>query len=178
MEHGLIKRSRSPYSAPIVLDQKKDQSWRMCIDYTRLNEKTKTNAAAMQDCGSLLHSIPANYWYSVIDCNSGFWQIPLSEDSYEKSAFSTEKEHFEFVVMPFGLKNAPKTFQSLMNNILSDLISKFVGVLMDDIIIYSPTFETHMQHIEEVLKRLKTANLTISLKKSKFAKRTVDYLSQ
>ena len=75
----------------------------------------------------------------------------MSEDSYEKSAFSTEKEHFEFVVMPFGLKNAPKTFQSLMNNI-------------------------HMQHVEVVLKRLKTANLTISLKKSKFAKRTVDYL--
>jgi len=174
LKHGLIRRSRSPYSAPIVLDQKKNGKWRMCINYKKLNAKTKTNAAPMQDCTSLLRKIPPGWWYTVIDCNSGFWQIPLDELSIEKSAFSSESGHYEFLVMPFGLKNAPKTFQHFMNIILHGLNN--IGVLMDDIIIYTPNIKQHLQEVEAVLERLKEANMSISIEKSKFARRSVNYL--
>jgi len=176
LKHGKIRPSRSPYSAPVVLDKKKSGGWRMAIDYTALNEHTKTNASPMEDCNSILRQVPTGYWYTVIDCNSGFWQIPLDADSIEKSAFSTEDGHYEFLVMPFGLKNAPKTFQNLMNHIFKEYRSEFLAILMDDILVFSKTLEQHLQDVRKVLQKLKTANMTINKKKSKFAQRRVEYL--
>jgi hypothetical protein len=89
----------------------------------------------MANCNTILRSIPPNYWYSVIDLKSGFWQIKLYPNSIEKSAFCTTEGHYEITVMPFGLKNAPKTFHYLMNQILKGYIGKCVDVFVDDILI-------------------------------------------
>ena len=176
LEKGMIRPSRSPYAAPVVLDKKKNGKYRMCIGYTRLNAQTKNNAAPMENASTILRQIPVGYYYSLIDLKSGFWQIMLSEDSIEKSAFVTQDGHFEFLVMPFGLKNAPKTFASLMRKVLQGHLDDFAKVYMDDIIIYSKTLDEHLIHIELVLKRLKLANLSINRAKSSFAKREVTFL--
>jgi hypothetical protein len=112
----------------------------------------------------------------VIDLESGYWQIRLHESSIEKSAFCTEDGHFEFLVMPFGLKNSGKTFCALMNKLLAKYIDKFVKVFMDDTLIYSKTLEEHLKHIKMVLEKFKEANLTINIEKSNFAKREVTFL--
>src|SRR6185369_15656793 len=127
--------------SPVVLDQKPDGSYRMCIDYKKMNSQTPLNAAPMQNMNSILRQIPEGYFYSCIDLKSGFWQISLSEDSIAKSAFCTEKGLWEFLVMPFGLKCAPKTFVGLMNHIFKKYIDKFVKIFVDDILIYSKTIE-------------------------------------
>jgi hypothetical protein len=173
---GMARPSKSPYAAPVVMAKKKSGKWRMCINYIALNQQTKSNAGPMANCNTILRSIPPNYWYSVIDLKSGFWQIKLHPDSIEKSAFCTTEGHYEMTVMPFGLKNAPKTFHYLMNQVLKGYIGKFVDVFVDDILIWSKTLEEHLRHIEMVLERLKEANLTISGDKSDFAKREVKIL--
>lgn len=159
LKNGLIRPSRSPYAAPVVLVLKKDGRHRFCVDYTRLNAQTKTNAAPMENAHSILRQIPAGYWYSVIDLHSRYWQIKLHPDSIEKSAFVTQDGHFEFLVMPFGLKNAPKTFQQLMRKVLQGY-DDFVKVFIDDTIVYSATLEQDWSHLEKVFTRLKLAGLT------------------
>ena len=176
LENGMIRPSRSPYAAPVVLDKKKNGKYRMCIGYTKLNAQTKNNAAPMENASTILRQIPVGYYYSLIDLKSGFWQIMLAEESIEKSAFVTQDGHFEFLVMGFGLKNAPKTFASLMRKVLQSYLDSFVKVYMDDIIIYSKTLDEHFYHIELVLKRLKLANLSINREKSSFAKKEVTFL--
>ena len=172
----MICPSRSPYAAPVVLDQKKNGTWRMCIDYKRLNQQTAENSGPMGNTNNILRLIPIGYWYSVIDLESGYWQIELHKDSIAKSAFVTEENHWEFLVMPFGLRNAGKTFCALMNKLFEPYIDKFVKVFMDDTLIYSKDMETHFEHIRMVLEKFKEANLTINVDKSEFARREVAFL--
>lgn len=176
LENGMIRPSRSPYAAPVVLDMKKNGKYRMCINYSRLNDQTKNNAAPMENVSTILRQLPIGYYDSLIDLKSGFWQIMLSQDSIEKSAFVTQDGHFEFLVMGFGLKNAPKSFAALMRKVLDGYLDDFVKVFMDDIIIYSKTLDEHLRHIELILKRLRMANLAINRDKSVFAKREVTFL--
>jgi len=176
LQNGVIRPSISPWAAQIVLDQKKNGEWRFCVDYSQLNSITQDNAGSMETTQGILRNIPQGYWYSVIDLNSGYWQIQLAEESIPKSAFACQEGLFEFLVMPFGLKNAPKTFQNLMRRVLDGYLDVFCRGFLDDILIYSATFEEHIHHIELVLHRLKAAKLTISRSKCKFARREVDYL--
>jgi hypothetical protein len=175
-KNGMIRPSRSPYAAPVVLDQKKNGQWRMCIDYKKLNLQTKENSGPMGNTNNILRHIPIGYWYSLIDLESGYWQIMLHEDSIEKSSFVTEDGHWDFLVMPFGLRNSGKTFSALMNTVLAPFMDKFVKVFVDDTLIYSPDLETHFKHIEMVMEKLRDANLTIHLPKSEFAKREICFL--
>jgi len=175
-KQGIIRRSISPYAAPVVLDQKKNGQWRLCIDFKKLNSQTPTNSGPMGNPNNTLRLIPTGYWYSLIDLESGYWQIVLHPESIVKSAFVTEDGNWEFLVMPFGLKNAGKTFAALMNKLMAPYLDIFVKVFMDDTLIYSKTLEEHLVHIQKVLERFKEANLTMNPTKSTFAKTIVPFL--
>jgi len=176
LEKGMIRPSKSPYAAPVVLDMKKNGEYRMCFDYTRLNAQTKDNASPMESTSGILRSIPLGYYYTVIDLKSGYWQVMLDGESIYKAAFITPDGLFEPLVMVFGLKNAPKTFTALMNRVLEGYMDEFVKCFLDDILIYSRTLEEHFHHLELVFARLKDAGLTINLDKCSFANREVEYL--
>ena len=124
----------------------------------------------------LLESFRTANWFTTIDLASGYWQVEVAEEDKEKMAFITHRGLYEFNVMPFGLKNAPGTFQRLMNYVLQNYIGKFVAVYLDDIIIYSKTFEQHIDHVNKVLDALRKAILKIKLKKCYFCFPNIAFL--
>ncbi|CAL8136546.1 unnamed protein product [Orchesella dallaii] len=176
LKHNLIRRSKSPFRFGIVLDDKKDGGIRMTINYKRLNSFTRDNATPMHNSNIILRLLPAGGVYSSIDLASGFWQIRLHPDSVEMTAFYANGVLYEWLVMPFGLKGAPATFVTLMNFVLRDYVMKFCFIYMDDVIVFSRTFDEHLVHLKLIFERLKEANLSINLKKSSFAQRQLEYL--
>ena len=173
---NLIRKSMSPWAAPIVIVEKKDGTKRFCVDYRGLNKVTKSDRFPLPRIDELLESFRTANWFSTIDLASGYWQVEVAEKDKEKTAFITHQGLYEFNVMPFGLKNAPGTFQRLMNYVLQDYIGKFVAVYLDDIIIYSKTFEQHIDHVNLVLAALRNAILKIKLKKCYFCFPNISFL--
>jgi len=160
IKDGVVRESESPWSSPVVIIDKKDGSKRFCIDYRWVNIITETDAYPLPRIDDLLEQFRGAEWFSSIDLASGYWQIEMDEKDRKKTAFTCHLGLYEFNVMPFGLKNAPPTFQRMMNKILREWLREFVVVYIDDIMIYSKTFEEHLEQVEKVLKKLK--------KKSKF----------
>ncbi|KAL8558029.1 hypothetical protein ACOMHN_057896 [Nucella lapillus] len=160
LELGVIEPSRSPYSAPVVIVRKKSGQHRFCVDYRRLNNVTKVDAEVIPDVEDLFAQIstPKSKYFTRIDLSKGYWQIALSEDSKEATAFSTPTGLFQWRVLPFGMVNAPAVFTRMMRKLLKGL--KGVENFMDDILIASETWEEHMSQLAEVLLRLRRANLT------------------
>ena len=180
LQDGLIRETTSPWASPIVMIKKKaspgsPETYRLCIDYIKLNSQIEGDASPMENVSELLKSIPANSWYTVFDLRSSYYQIPLDEESIPKAAFCTTEGSFEPVVLFFGLKDAPKTFSKLMRVVLKNY-EGFTVVYIDDICIFSGTLEEHLQHIKLVLARLRQAGLTINLEKCHFCKRSVVFL--
>ena len=166
LEAKVIRPSMSPWASPIVLVPKKDGKVRFCVDYRKLNSKANFDAYPMPRVEEMFESIGAAKVISTLDLAKGYWQIPMSPSSREKTAFATPFGLFEFDVMPFGLHNAPATFQRLMNHILLDCQS-FARAYIDDIVIFSQSWEEHVRHLSEVFKRL-AANLRVKLEKCPF----------
>src|SRR6266511_941893 len=135
-----------------------------------------TDAHQLPRIDDILEQFRGAKWFSSIDLASGYWQIEMNEKDREKTAFTCHLGLFEFNVMPFGLKNAPPTFQRMMNEILKDWLDEFVVVYIDDIMIYSKTFEEHLKHIEKILKKLKEVNLMLKLSKCKWGERNIEFL--
>jgi len=175
LEKGYIRKSRSEWSSPIVTVRKPDESLRLCIDYKKLNSLTTTAPFYMPTIKEILEAAGTAAVISKIDLNKGYYQVRVREDAIPKTAFVCHKGHYEFLRMPFGLKNAPAVFQKLMSSVLTPC-SGFAIPYIDDIIIFSECWEDHVGHVREVLGRLREAGLTASPKKCTWGGRVVQFL--
>ena len=176
LEQGVVKPSRSPWSSPIVTVKKKDGSWRFCVDYRKLNSVTHQGAYPLPRIDATLDSLAGATYFTTLDLASGYWQVEVEEQDKEKTAFSTPKGHFEFNVMPFGLTNAPATFQRLMECVLAGLTQEQCLIYLDDIVVFSKSFEEHIERLTNVFQALRQAGLTLKLSKCYFAQKEVKYL--
>ena len=168
LETGAIRPSYSPWASPVVLVRKKDGSVRFCVDYRKLNDATKKDVHPLPRTSDMLESLAGAKIFTTLDAASGYWQIPMSPPDIEKTAFICSEGLFEFTVMPFGLCNAPATYQRLMNLLLAGLTWQSCLVYIDDIIIFSANFATHMRDLEEVLQRLIRAGFLLKGKEMSF----------
>ena len=168
---GVIRESASP----VVLVKKKSGDLRFCVDYRRLNAVTRKDVFPTPRIDDLLDQIGGKKVFSTLDAKSGYWQIQMESSSREKTAFITQHGLFEFRVMPFGLCNAPATFQRLMQRVLAGLES-FCSVYIDDIIVFLETVEEHGDHLYQIFQRLRRLRLKLHPEKCKFAWPSVGYL--
>jgi hypothetical protein len=173
---GKIRESKSPWTSPVTLAKKKGADYRFCIDYRKLNNVTKKDSYPLPKIDELLKRYKTARWFSSLDLAAGYHQIEMEEKDKEKTAFICLQGLFEYNVMPFGLTNAPVTFQRMIDKTLKEYIGEFVIVYLDDIMIYSKSFEEHIEHIEKVLKKLKEIDAIIKLKKCEFGKRNIEFL--
>ena len=175
-ERGIVQPSSSPWASPVVLVPKKDGSLRFCVDFRRLNSITTKDVYPLPRVDDILDTLGNARYFTTLDLASGYWQVPLDDDARPKTAFTTHQGLYEFVRMPFGLCNAPATFQRTMQSVLAGLEWRDCFVYIDDILIASATFEEHLQHLEQVFDRLRTANLRLKPKKCRFLCKEVKYL--
>lgn len=175
-QQNLIVPSHSPWTSPALVVGKANGKLRLVIDYRELNKVTKSDAYPLPKIADMLDALAHSRYYSTLDLTSGFWQVRMNAQDQEKTAFSTKYGTYEFTVMPFGLMNAPATFQRLMDQVFYDVTWKFVLVYMDDIIIYSRTIEEHCNHLERVLQLLIEAGLKLNPDKCDFFKKQILFL--
>ena len=176
LNQHVIVPSSSPWSSPLVLVRKKDGDMRFCVDYRRLNAITKSDAFPLPRIDDTLDLLAQNRFFSTLDLASGYWQVKMSPEAQEKTAFNTPNGLYEFVSMPFGLCNAPATFQRLMEVVMHGLARECCMVYMDDTLVLGKTFEEHLENLSKVFARLRKAKLTLKAKKCRFARREVEYL--
>ena len=176
LDGKLIRPSSSPFGSPVLFVKKKSGELRMCIDYRALNNITVKNRYPLPRVDDLLDQLSQARYFSKLDLTSGYWQVRVKSDDTHKTAFRTRYGHYEFMVMPFGLCNAPSTFQHLMNSTFQDYLDDFVIIYLDDIMIYSKTFNDHLKHLEIVFQKLREMKLYAKLQKCEFAKEEVEYL--
>ena len=173
---GFIQPSKSPFGAPVLFVKKKDGSRRLCIDYRALNKFTIKNKYPLPRVAELLDRLNGAKFFSKIDLRSGYHQVRIAEGDVPKTAFRTRYGHFEFVVLPFGLTNAPATFMQLMQDVFRPYLDDFAVVFLDDILIYSRTEREHMDQVKKVLLKLREHKLFAKASKSDFFKQSIDFL--
>src|SRR6266540_2565498 len=176
LRRGIIRPSNSLYATRISIATKKDGSLRFCYAAIGLNDAIIDDLYTIPNITELMDSLAGFEYCSITDLASGFWQIPVAEKDRYKTAFRTPWGLYEFNVMPFGLKNAPATFQRLMIRVLGQYLYDFVIVYIDDILIYSKSKEEHKRHLHLVFQALRKAGLKIKLKKCEFGKKELKYL--
>uniref|UniRef100_A0A5S6Q481 Reverse transcriptase n=1 Tax=Trichuris muris TaxID=70415 RepID=A0A5S6Q481_TRIMR len=173
LQEGIVEPACSPWSAPIVLVRKKDGSQRLCVDYRQLNAVTEKDAQPMPRIDETLDMLAGAKWFSTLDLASGYWQVEMEEADKQKTAFSTPDGSYQFRVMPFGLCNAPATFQRLMSKVLGSLQGSACLVYLDDIIVFGGTEDEHLERLRKVLECLKCAGLKVKPSKCKLLRREV-----
>lgn len=181
LKDNVVQESHSPWSAPVHLVPKKadasgEAKYRMVIDYRRLNDITHDDKYPLPNITDIFDKLGKCNYFTTLDLASGYHQIEISEEDRQKTAFSTQSGHYEFLRMPFGLKTAPATFQRAMDNILRGLQGIHCLVYLDDIIIFSASLDEHIQKLRTVFDRLKQTNLKVQLDKSEFLRKEVLYL--
>lgn len=181
LEKGIIRHSKSPWTSPVwVVEKKPDSSgkkkFRMVIDYRKLNEKTIIDRYPIPNISEILDKLGKMTYFTTLDLVSGFHQVEVEEKDIQKTAFSVDGGHYEFVRMPFGLRNAPSTFMRLMDNVLREHIGKICLVYMDDIIVFASSLQQHLENLTKIFDTLNKYNLKIQIDKCDFLCKEVTFL--
>ena len=145
-KHGIIEKSSSDWSSPIVLVKKKDGTLRFCIDFRRLNSVSKTDAYPMPRVDDLLDELGQARFISTLDLTKGYWQVPVEKTAQAKTAFRTPFGLYQFRRMPFGLQGAPSNFQRMMDSLLVGM-QDFAAAYLDDLVIFSRSWPEHLLHL-------------------------------
>ncbi|CAB4422519.1 unnamed protein product [Rhizophagus irregularis] len=163
--------------SPVTLAGKKGGNYRFCINYKKLNSVTKTDRFLLPQIDELLEKFRKENWFTSLYLAAGYHQVEMAEDKKKKkTTFIYSQELFEYNVIPFGLKNAPETFQRLIDKILEEYIEEFVTVYLNDIMIYSRDFKEHTEHVDKVLNKLRENNIIVKLKKCQFGLKNINFL--
>ena len=176
LEKQFIRPSVSPWGAPVLLVKKKDGSSRLCIDYRQLNKLTIKNKYPLPRIDDLMDQLHGAVIFSKIDLRSCYHQISVKAEDVQKTAFRSRYGHYEFLVMPFGVTNAPAISMDYMNRIFKPFLDKFVAVFIDDILIYSRIREEHAEHLRTILNILKEKQLYAKLSKYDFWMSEIQFL--
>jgi predicted aspartyl protease/transposase InsO family protein len=176
LEKGLIRPSTSPWGAPVLFAPKTDGGLRMCLDYRALNKVTIKDKNPIPRVDEIFDRLQGAKYFSTLDLRSGYYQIKVREEDVPKTCIRTRYGSFEFLVMPFGVTNAPSVFQALMNSVFRDVADVFVMCYLDDILVYSKTATDHQQHVKEVLQRLRDEKLFCKRSKCHFSQQQVKFL--
>ena len=173
---GVIEPSSSSWASPVVLVTKKDGSLRLCVDYRKVNDLTIKDSYPLPRIDDSLDALSCAKWFSTLDLSSGYWQVPMDPKDVDKTAFTTPYGLYHFKVMPFGLANAPATFERMMERVLAGLHWETCLIYLDDVIVFSRTFDEHITRLHQVFSRMKEANLKLSPSKCKLFCHEVEYL--
>ena len=174
-EMGVVQPSKSDWALPVVMVPKKYGTQRFCVDFRKVNSISKFDAYPLAQIDDFIDWLGRARYLSTIDLTRGHWHVPLSEESRKKTAFSTPTGLYEFTTMLFGLHGAPAPFQRMMDRILQGT-EEFAAALLDDIITFSETWNEHLEHVREVLERLRKAGLTTRPSMCSFGMDEVVYL--
>ncbi len=161
LDRGVIEPCQSSWASPVVLVTKKDGTTRFCVDYHKLNDVTKKDAYPQPMINDTLDALRGSMYFSTLDLYSGYWQVEMDQRDIEKTAFVTQQGLFRFTIMPFGLCNAPATFERLMELVLKDLNLKICLIYLDDILVYGAGFYPALDRLKTVWRRMREANLKL-----------------
>ena len=168
MKRDVIESSSGPWTSPVVVVKKKDGTCRFCVDYRKLNSVTIKDSFPLPRIDDTLDALAGARCFSMLDSGSGYWQVSLTEDAKEKTAFATSQGLYQFKVLPFGLCNAPSMFERLMEIMLQGLRWQMLLVYLDDVIILSCSVEEHLSRLEMFFSNLKGLGLKLKPKKCHF----------
>lgn len=176
LEQGHIRPSESPFGSPCLFAMKKDGSLRFCIDYRMLNKATKKDATTPPLIREITSNIRGSKFFSTLDLHSGYYQIPMNPKDVEKTAFRTKFGNYEWLVMPFGLCNAPATFIRTMNNIFHQHLGEWLEIYIDDLLVHTTTWSEHLEKLQVLFDVMKNNHLTAKPKKCRFGQMEVAYM--
>ncbi|MCG8045676.1 MAG: reverse transcriptase, partial [Candidatus Thiodiazotropha endolucinida] len=176
LQEKIIQPSKSPWASCIVMVKKKDGSNRFCVDYRKLNDVTVKDSYPLPRIDESLDQLAGSKWFSCLDLNAGYWQVETDPQDREKTAFTSRKGLFEFNVMPYGLCNAPATFERLMESVLAGLHWQICLIYLDDVIVTGKTFQDMVNNLSQVFERFQQAGLKLKPRKCNIFAKQVEFL--